>query len=155
MDNSTLKGYLMPDDIFTEQKKSHGTSYMHFVILTLFVTTGLIFVYIPYFILHIFPQNREIIYKIKSADDLFKNKEYFDALVSYMNLVNEHQNFEHGIKQIVLCSFSLIDTSDDNDYFDLGVYYLRRLPILDKYLMKDIEEYLPESHKEQFKRLLK
>ena len=145
----------MPDGIFVEQKLSYGTSYMHFVILTVFLTMGLTFIYIPYYILHIFPKNREIIYKIKSADDLFKNKEYFDALIKYIDLVNEHKKFEHGIKQIVLCSFALIDTSDEYDYFDFGIYYLRKLPELDRYLMEDIKKYLPKSHKEQFKRLLK
>jgi len=145
----------MSDETFGEQKTISSTSYMHLVMLTLFLTFGLVFIYIPYYIAYIFPKNREIIYKIQSADKLFKGKEYSDALVNYIQLVNEYENFEYGIKQIALCSFALIDGSDDDDYFEFGMYFLRKLAILDEYLMRDIERYLPSTHKQQFKNLLK
>ena len=124
--------------------------YMPCLLLLLF-TLSLTCIYIPYYIKHQLPVYRKIIYKLKTADQFFYKKQYFDALTNYTDIVNEYPNFEYGITKTATCLFALIEPDRNQGYFDLGMYYLSRLKKIDTSTIKEIEKYVPNDYKNEFK----
>ena len=150
----------MLDENIEEEKDSFLETCLIWVIrlisLLIFIfTLFLVCIYIPDYINYKLPEDRALIYQVRSVDKIFANEEYFNALEQYADLVYKYPKFKYGIKQMALCAFSLIDPQNDEDeFFDLGVYYISKLKEIDKNTLQAIEKHLPKKYIEKFKRFL-
>ncbi len=137
-------------------EKTKNVSYKIYepCIALLLVTHICVLIYMPYYLIYNLPTGRAVIYRLKIADNFFENKEYLNALRAYSALVDESPTFKYGIKRIVCCSFSLIDSDDNQNYFILGVYYLSRLEKLDKNTLEDVRKHLRPDYNAKLNYLL-
>jgi len=119
-----------------------------------------IFIYVPYFLYYKLPHHYQISSQLKSAEKLFNDKDYYEAIHAYETIVSEFQNFKFGRIKLAQSSFRLSEKYDDLDkdladtIFSIGLSYLAGFEF-DKAEMKDLEQYVSAERMNDFKKCFK
>lgn len=123
-------------------------SYPVLVSFLMIFSTLLFLILVPTFIWIDLPKRHELYFQIKMADDLFAAKQYLLAGCLYDGILKEYPNFEKANTRMVKICFALIP--EDTEFYTNGLSYLTEKTYT-KTELKDLETFLPEHYKEDFR----